>query len=267
MPHCAHDSLEIYYETHGSPTSPPLMLIHGMGSNTGDWNFQIPVFQTKFFVITVDLRGHGQSSKPKGPHTVTEFAGDCIAVLDHLKIQNSHVLGLSLGCFTALEMAIRYPDRLQGCGVIGVNGTASVSLDSWKAKMNGLSRFLTVIFRGTRIMGRNIAKNVFPRPDQAELRQMVEDTIGANTTKNYLATLKGLIGWSIEEKLGDISSPVLLISADQDYSPVEAKQAMVEKIPNARLSVIQDSRHLVNIEKADEFNAVVLEFLQNLPTV
>ncbi|MHA1520712.1 MAG: alpha/beta fold hydrolase [Promethearchaeota archaeon] len=265
MPHCAHDTLEIYYETHGSPSSPALMLIHGMGSSHKDWDFQIPAFQSKYFVITIDLRGHGQSSKPKGPHTVTDFAGDCIAVLDHLKIQNMNVLGLSLGCFTVLELAIRYPDRLQGCGVIGVNGTASVSLDSWKAKMNGLSRFLTVIFRGTRIMGRNIAKNVFPKPEQAELRQMVEDTIGANTTKNYLATLKGLIGWSVEDELGDISCPVLLISAEYDYSPVEVKQAMVDKIPNARLHVIPDSRHLVNIEKAEEFNGVVLEFLQNIP--
>ncbi|TFH31028.1 MAG: alpha/beta hydrolase [Promethearchaeota archaeon] len=258
MPYCSHNSVKIYYETHGTPNSPSLMLIHGMGSSTKDWEFQIPAFQAQFFVITVDLRGHGQSSKPKGPHTVTEFAGDCIAVLDHLEIQNANILGLSLGCFTALEIAIDYPDRLQGCGVIGVNGTASLSLDSWKAKMNGLSRFLTVIFRGTRIMGRKIAKNVFPHPDQAELRQMVEDRIGENKTKDYLATLRGLIGWSIEDQLSDISSPVLLISADQDYSPVEAKQAMVTKIPKGSLHVIPNSRHLVNIEKAEELNKVVL---------
>src|SRR5262245_51761272 len=80
MPFCHLPDLDLYYETLGD--GPPLMLLHGLGSSSADWGLQLPEFSTHYSVITVDLRGHGQS-QPAGRRgfTVTQMADDVAALL------------------------------------------------------------------------------------------------------------------------------------------------------------------------------------------
>jgi pimeloyl-ACP methyl ester carboxylesterase len=78
-----------------------------------------------------------------------------------------------------------------------------------------------------------------------------------------MASFHAGIGWSVEDRLGEITAPVLVIAADEDYTPISTKQAYVDKLPNARLAVIEDSRHAISVERPDEFNRVLLDFLQD----
>jgi pimeloyl-ACP methyl ester carboxylesterase len=83
-----------------------------------------------------------------------------------------------------------------------------------------------------------------------------------NDPKAYLATLRAIVGWSVAEHLEKIALPTLVIAADEDYTPVAAKEAYVGKMQQADLVVIEDSRHGTPIERPEEFNEVVRTFLK-----
>jgi pimeloyl-ACP methyl ester carboxylesterase len=73
--------------------------------------------------------------------------------------------------------------------------------------------------------------------------------------------MRAIIGWSVADRLKDISCPTLVIGSDEDYTPIAEKEAYVERIARAKLIVIEDSRHALPLEKPEEFNAVVEGFL------
>jgi pimeloyl-ACP methyl ester carboxylesterase len=75
-----------------------------------------------------------------------------------------------------------------------------------------------------------------------------------NDKRAYLASFDAIVGWGVQERLGRITCPTLVISADRDYTPVALKKAYVELLPNARLVVIEDSRHATPLDQPDVFN-------------
>ncbi|MGH7822063.1 MAG: alpha/beta fold hydrolase, partial [Candidatus Binatia bacterium] len=77
-----------------------------------------------------------------------------------------------------------------------------------------------------------------------------------------LDSLNALFAWTIAERLGELRCPVLVVAADHDYSPLARKQAYVEKLPKAKLVVIEDARHATPMERPAKFNAVLREFLE-----
>ena len=112
-------------------------------------------------------------------------------------------------------------------------------------------------------MGKKIASNVFPFENQQELRKLVENRIASNSKRAYLGALLGLIGWDVKPQIAQIKCPVLLIAAEYDYTPTQAKQELIQLMEKATLKIILKSHHLVNIEKPPEFNSIVLNFLNN----
>ena len=122
-------------------------------------------------------------------------------------------------------------------------------------------RLTVVRFVGMERMARIIAKRLFPAPEQEELRCTTIERYGNNDRASYLAALQGLIGWSVEDQISDIEMPALVITADNDYTPVTIKEVYVAAMPQARLQVIENSRHGTPMDQPDRFNEVVLEFL------
>src|SRR5262245_11970484 len=109
---CHLPDLDLYYEIHGE--GPPLVLLHGLGSSSADWGLQLPEFSARYRVITVDLRGHGQSQPAGGRNiTVPQMADDVAALLDELNLRAAGVVGLSLGGCTGQLLAARHPEALR----------------------------------------------------------------------------------------------------------------------------------------------------------
>jgi 3-oxoadipate enol-lactonase len=123
-------------------------------------------------------------------------------------------------------------------------------------------RLVIVRLMGMRKMGEVLSKRLFPKTEQAELRQIFVERWAENDPRAYRETMKGLVGWSVVEDLGSIRCPTLVISADQDYTPVAVKQIFVERIPNAQLAVIEDTHHAAPMEKPEEFNKLLDGFLR-----
>ena len=251
------NGVRIHYEEHGS--GPPLLMLHGLGGSCEDWRFQVPGFAAGYRVVTPCLRGFGHSERPRDRYSIVQHARDAFALLDALGIERCHVLGHSMGGAIAFEMALELPARV--ASLVILNSQPSFEVDSTAKRLLLLWRLVLPRVLGMPRMARLMAERHFPRPEQAQVREDVIERHGSNDARSYVANLRALAGWTVVNRLGEIRAPVLLVTADQDFTAVEEKRRYVAQLSDARLAVIPHSRHITHLDQPDEFNRVVLEFL------
>jgi pimeloyl-ACP methyl ester carboxylesterase len=261
MPVLPLRDINLYYEVAGQ--GDPIVFIHGLGSSARDWEYQVPFFAPRYRVVVFDVRGHGRSDKPPGPYSVPLFAQDAAALIRALEAAPAHVVGISMGGMIALQLAVDEPALVRS--LVVVNSGPELVVRTFRERLMILQRFLIVRLLGMRKMGEVLSQRLFPRPDQAPLRQMFVERWAENDPRAYREAMRALVGWSVADRLGDIRCPTLVIASDQDYTPVSAKEAYVARMPNARLVVIPDAHHAVTVERPEEFNQVLLDFLMQQP--
>lgn len=258
MPKLHIRDIDLYYEVTGQ--GEPLLVIHGLGSCTRDWERQVAFFSPHFQVINFDLRGHGKSDKPSGPYSISLFAEDTADLLKALGITSAHIVGISLGGMIAFQLAVSAPALVKS--LVIVNSGPRVPADTFKQRLPLYLRLIIIHLLGMRRMGKVLSKRLFPKPEHETLRQNFVERLSENDKRAYLASLKAIFGgWSVADRLADIRCPTLAISADQDYTPVALKEAYVAAMPQAELVVIADSRHALPLEHPQAFNETVAAFL------
>jgi pimeloyl-ACP methyl ester carboxylesterase len=249
--------VHLYYETSG--TGEPLLFIHGLGSSTRDWEPQVAEFSSSHHVVTFDLRGHGRSDKPRGPYRIATFAADAAMVLQALGIGPAHIVGLSLGGCVAFQLALDTPRAVKTLTI--VNSAPEFVPRDLRSKLALWQRLAIVRLLGMRQMGKVLSKRLFIKPEQEALRRTFVERWAQNDRRAYLEALRAMIGWSIAARLGEIRCPTLIVAADQDYTPVALKEAYAARLPDAQLTIIPDSRHATPMEKPEQLNRVLREFL------
>ena len=257
MPRLRIGDIALYYDITGKGQS--ILLIHGLGSGARDWEMQVPFLSQSFQVVTVDVRGHGQSDKPPGPYSIPLFAADTIELIRSLDIAPVHVIGISMGGMIAFQVAVDAPEMVKS--LVIVNSGPEFVLRSPRDIIRGLQRLLIVRLFGMRKMGEALSKRLFPKEEHRELRRLFVERWAENDRQAYINSMRAIVGWSVADRLGEIDCPTLVIAADQDYTPVSLKEAYVAKMPQAELVVIADSRHATPVEHPEKFNEVLMEFL------
>lgn len=260
MPVLQLQDLALYYEVTGDGS--PLLLIHGLGSSSRDWEMQIEPFAKDYQVITLDLRGHGQSGKPPGPYSIRMFAEDTAALVRRIDILPAHVVGISMGGMVAFELAVHFPQLL--CSLTIVNSYPEMRVETLQEHLQVWRRFLILELLGMRGMGRMLGGRLFPFPEQSDLRETFVSRWAQNNKRAYRESLRAILNWDVESRLGEIDCPVLVVASDQDYVTVEEKRVYTAKIPNAKLVIIEDARHAVTAERPDQFNTVLRDFLTSI---
>lgn len=237
----------------------PVLLIHGLGSSARDWEHQIPALLPRYRVLCLDMRGHGKSEKPGGGYSVRTFAEDCLAFIEHMQLVKPHIVGISMGGMIAFQLATDRPE-VPGSLTIVNSGPELVPRRPKEYLMVAQRLFFAHVLPLSAV-ARGLAKTLFPKPEQQDIRETFESRWMENDRRAYLASLRALIGWGVAKRLDRINCPVLVISGDQDYTPVEKKREYVCRLGDARLEVINDSRHATPIDQADTFNTLLLDFL------
>jgi len=253
MPFAPADGTEIYYEVHGE--GPHLVMCHGIGSNRLHWWQQVCVFRKQFRVVVFDHRGFGSS--PSGGRSASKFADDLIALLDHLKIDRTHLLGQSMGGFTAVGLAMRQPERIRTLTLTsGTGGLIPIPPDPQRAQaMMAAQSYLEL----APVLAR---QDPFPErhPDLfflfEEMTQLNRE-VDIRLLFSELAQLKPDLTRFTEANL-----PALLLAGADDHHSQSAMSELAKAIPAARLEVLANTGHLLFFEEAARFNAAVLEFLQ-----
>lgn len=257
MPRTTVDGCELHYEVTGR--GEPVLLLHGLGSCSLDWENQIPALKERYTVITLDVRGHGQSGKPRGPYSIGLFARDVAQVLQKLALGPAHVVGISMGGMIAFQLAVDAPRLVQTLTVI--NSAPAVvpkTLSQWLTLR--LRLWLPRIF-GLRWLAKRIAAANFPRPGQEAERRLLAERLASNDPAAYRAATRAIIGWSVAERIRDIRCPALVVSGDHDYTPVSLKEAYASLMHDARICVIADSRHVTTHDQPAALNRALIDFL------
>ena len=260
MPNVNVNDISLYYEESGE--GEPLLFLHGLGTDGRSWEYQRDFFAEQFRVIVVDVRGHSRSAQPPGPYSVSQFAADIFALLDHLQIDQFHLVGLSMGGMIGFQMAVDQPKRCKSLTI--VNSGPELVPRTLKERWQILQRRLVLNFSSMEKIGEFIGERLFPEPEQAEYKELFVQQMRENDPQAYKAATNALIGWSVRSKLNRIQCPVLVISGDMDYTPVATKEAYVRELPTARLQVIHNSRHGTPIDQPEAFNTAVLQFLRTV---
>jgi pimeloyl-ACP methyl ester carboxylesterase len=269
--------IDVYYEEHGS--GDPLLLIMGLAADSVAWMFQVPDFSQRYRTITFDNRGVGRSSKPAGPYTIHQMADDAAGLLDHLKIERAHVVGVSMGGMIAQELALRHPSRVRGLvlactypqpdadverqrefslkqfgGSIAADGQMKVDISAIDP-LSFLQHLLPTVFNQEFI--------------DRELPRLLQIFSGALqygfSMEAILGQVSAVMNHHATERLHEIRSPTLVITGDADrLIPPANSDILAKHIPGARLVKLPGGSHGFNFETPDVFNREVLEFLASV---
>lgn len=211
---------------------PLLLLLHGLGSSSLDWQAQLEHFSQHYRVVALDLRGHGQSMQ-EGPFDVPTLAADVARWLDE-QPEPAWVVGLSLGAMVALELALQLPNKIRG--LVLVNGFSEFLLESPRERERYAQRLKWLRWFGMRPLAWWLARELFPGPELAQLRQTFRlRFVRSNKKKVYRALLAALPGWSARARLGTLWQPVAIISTTQDYLPLAKRVEQFASLPNASI--------------------------------
>jgi pimeloyl-ACP methyl ester carboxylesterase len=258
MPQELINGTHLYYEEHGQGI--PLVMIQGFAGNHAVWYFQVRAFEKYFRVITFDARGLGKSATSKVPYTVPVMAKDVIGIMDYLKIDKAHILGLSLGGLTAQTIAIDYPERvvklilgstLYGTDTQCISESAQV-LGKDFLKMDPVKTmnfFISIAFN--KRLYRYVSK-LFARP------QITAEYSG------YFKQMQSVGEYSTYDRLPLVQAPSLVITGSGDRLILpHCSEMIAEKIPHAKLVMVQGGSHAMFLEMRGRFNREVLRFLLN----
>lgn len=254
------DVIRLHYLDRGQ--GEPVLLLHGLGSRAEDWQLQIPVLAQRYWVIAPDLRGHGASPKPAGPYSMPLLAADVLALLDRLGLDSVHLIGLSMGGMVGFQLAIDRPEAIRS--LVVVNSTPDLIPRTLAQQLQAWQRLWLARLAPPRQTGRFLAKRLFPKREQGPLRERLVTQWAENDHAAYVAAMEACIGWSVLADVGRICCPVLIVSGDRDYLPLEAKRSYATMIPGARLAIVEDSGHATPMDQPARFNELVLAFLDSI---
>lgn len=257
MQYFHHDNVRLRYQDVGRGA--PVLLLHGLGSCTEDWLYQIAALSTNNRVIALDLRGHGQSAAVRQAYLMRQLAEDAQALMEHLQLPAYHVVGFSMGGMVAFELALHANQSVQSLVII--NSGPQALANSAKKRWQLMLRQLIISVLGMRSLGRVIGRKLFPQPHQQALRERFESGMAKMDKTSYQLALRAISQFSVQSSLPRITQPTLVISSDQDYTPISHKAEYVRLMPNARLVVIENSRHATPIDQPEALNKVLTEFI------
>ena len=262
MPQLTLANLDIHYEVYGN--GEPVVLIPGFAAGAWIWFKHVAPLATKFRIVTFDPRGIGQSSYESQPLTMRLLADDTAALLHGLGIEQAHILGVSFGGFVAQEFALAYPEATRTlslcCTSFGGPNHVAPSMETLTAVLstNGFNTEDRIRRNLLPAFSPDFARN---HPDEIEevIKLRLANPVVAEA---YRSQLKAGLGFDAEFRVAAIKVPTLVLSGDADaIVPVQNSRNLAQQIPGARLRLIEGGSHLFFIERPDEFNRIVVEFL------
>lgn len=254
MPYAQSEAARIYYEVHGD--GPAVLFVHGSGGHHAAWWQQTPYFARAYSVITLDLRGFGNSTREAGEYDSLTFPADIVAVLDDAGIDRAVLVGQSIGAAAALKVAVAHPQRVAGVvlahslgGIDHEDLAALVRADRAEAeKLPVIDRLMSKAFQET-------------EPEKTFLfRQMGT----FNAAK--MADLRNLAaGGPSLEALAQAGVPVCFLAGEDDavLRPSTVRRAH-DLVEGSVLEIVAGAPHSMYWEAPELFNAAVERFLTSV---
>ena len=269
MAELLRDGARLQYSVQGASGRPTILLSHALGTSSALWDPQMPALLERFQVIRYDVRGHGASTvttspstlpgMPGGPleYTVEQLSRDALAILDACHVESAHICGLSLGGMVAIWLAQHARSRVRR--IVLANTAARIgSVAFWQERIDLIkAQGLAPVAEGAPV--RWFTEGF--RRDHPELPARFQRMVLDCSADAYAACAAALRDGDLRPGLADLAAPALVIAGRYDpVTPPTDAEALVAGIPGAE-SLVLESAHFSNVEKADEFTNALIEFL------
>ncbi len=260
MPLWEQNGIRLLYETYGAPEAEPVLLLHGLGASREMWRLQVDAWQSRYFLIVPDLPGHGDSPPLQAPISIAEMADQVAALVRHLNVASLHVVGLSMGGLVAQELVLRHPALVRD--VVLVNTFARLPRPrTLRDRLRLWWRSLLLRVAPMRVYARQVARRMFPKPEQADLRAQAEALIARNDRRSVASAWRAILAFDTWDRLPTVPVPTLVIHGEEDTTvPYVLCQQLAQRIPNARLKTIGNSGHATPLDAPNRFNQTVESF-------
>jgi len=275
MPQIDINGASLYYEEKGEGF--PVVFTHGLGSDSTMWAFQVPVFSEQYRVIAWDVRGHGKSEVTDEGYSIDQFVSDLDTLLVKLGVERAHMIGLSMGGWISWKFAADHPEKTERLVLSDSAGlTPKDTPEEMKKKRDMFALSAQIAEeKGREPLVQTTLELMFSKDfieNSPEVVDMVRKRIVADRGIGYARTISRMFlpYWdaydeeAAKKELAKIKAPTLVIAGELDVlTPLPTQEALAEYITGAELKKIPGSGHVPPVEKKDEWNDAVLDFLSS----
>ncbi|MFD2923678.1 alpha/beta fold hydrolase [Halobacillus naozhouensis] len=260
------DGAELYYEVAGE--GKPVLLLHGVWMSSRFFQKQVPYFREGYQTITLDFRGHGQSSPIDSGHTVANYARDLKQFIEHLELKDLTLLGWSMGAFVIWEYISQFGEDNIKATVIVDELASDFKWEDFEIGAFDLPT-LTSMMRDLQTDQKGLLTGFIPLMFKEEVSSENMKWMLAETTKLPATTASAILFdqslIDCRPYLSSITVPTLLcFGKEEKLIPVAAGQHLHRELSNSRLEVFEDSCHCPFLEETEKFNHKVHSFLKSL---
>ncbi|MES2731518.1 MAG: alpha/beta hydrolase [Bacteroidota bacterium] len=242
-----------------------VVFIHGAGGSSSIWFKQLREFRQHFNVLLIDLRGHGKSKDlltayVENSYTFKDISLDVLEVLDHLRIQAAHFVGISLGCIIIRTLGELQPTRIQSMVLGGAITRLNIRSNVLMNLGNLLKRVVPYMW-----LYSLFAWVIMPKQRHEKSRSLFIEEAKRLAQKEFLrwykmtAEINPLLKYFKEKEL---SIPTLYVMGDEDYMFLPPVKIIVSKHQSAYLAILSNSGHVVNVDQPDQFNHISIDFIR-----
>jgi 3-oxoadipate enol-lactonase len=261
------DKVRLHYEEAGSGT--PILFVHEFGGDHRSWEAQLRYFSRRYRCIAYAARGYVPSDiPPADAYSYKHFMNDVVDVLDHLNILKAHIVGLSMGGYTALHVGLNHADRALSLTLAGTgSGSEPDRLEEFRKGNEATARQFETLGSA------QVAKTYGLGPGRVPLE--VKDPRGYAEFSRYFSehdargaanVMRGFQGqrpslYEFEAAIRKVTLPVLIVVGDEDDACIEPSLNLKRWIPASGLAMFPKTGHGVNLEEPDLFNRTLADFV------
>lgn len=257
----------LYHKVYSHATSPTwVVFVHGAGGSSNVWYKQVKDFKAHFNVLLIDLRGHGKSQNVfsevwHNKYTFEDVSRDVLDVIDYLKIEKAHFVGISLGTIIIRTIADMAPQRVESLILGGAVTRLTIKSRILVNVGNAIKRLIPYMW-----LYKIYALILLPKANHSESRNLFIKEAKSLYQKEFLRWFKLTKDLNPILKLfreKPLNLPVFYVMGSQDYMFLEPVQEMVKIHTNGTLYIIENCGHVVNVEQPTIFNKTVIDYITN----
>jgi 3-oxoadipate enol-lactonase len=262
------DKVRLYYEEVGSGT--PILFVHEFAADYLSWEPQMRFFARRHRCIAYSARGYTPSDVPPSAdaYTYAHFRDDVIAVLDHLKIEKAHIVGLSMGGYSAAHVGMKYPGRALSLTLAGAgSGSEDWYIEEFRNSSQEHARQFEAIgsVEMAKSYGFSPTRVPFELKDPRGHQEFV-NALGRHDAQGSAHTQRTFQGkrpslYDSKAELQRMTVPTLIICGDEDDPCIEPSLFLKHNIPASGLAMFPKTGHTVNLEEPALFNQTLDQFL------
>ena len=263
MPAVTVNGVKLHYQEHGSGAE-TIVFVHGLLMNHHMFNAQVEAFKANYRCIAFDLRGQGQSEVTASGYDMDNLTVDTLELIQTLKCGPCHFVGLSMGGFIGMRLAIHHPHLLRSLSLLETSADPEprenikgyrmmVRIGRWFGFWPLVGRLSAILF------SRDFLADETQKKTREHWQQQIRNInrIGTSRAATGVINRNG-----VYQQLGQITTPTLIVVGDQDVATTPAKsKRMQDAIGNSELVIIPGAGHSSSIEKPDDVTRALATFI------